>query len=123
MCKRALVVDDNPGIRCELSNILGQFGFEVFTATNEKEAINAVDVEQPDVVFVDENLKNSIDDLGLKVIQVISSLVGAERRTVILMSLDLDCSEKEKERLGKKGIHIDGLLSKPFTIEDVKNIL
>lgn len=124
MCRRALIVDDDPAIRCELGRLLRLHRLEVFTATNQREAVNAVEVELPDVTFIDLNLENSLDGQGLKVIKTLASLPGANNRIIILMSTNLDCSPGEREKLeSEKKIHVDGLLAKPFKTEDVERIL
>lgn len=50
---RALVVDDDPGILAVVEAVLREEGFDVFTATDGEEALEAAAVYKPDVVILD----------------------------------------------------------------------
>ena len=51
--RRILVVDDDPSIRRVLEGLLAQGGYQVFTATNGKEAIDALNDAGPQIVITD----------------------------------------------------------------------
>jgi two-component system nitrogen regulation response regulator NtrX len=48
-----LIVDDEEGIRESLGDILEDEGYEVITAGTGKDALNMIDHESPDIVFLD----------------------------------------------------------------------
>lgn len=50
---RALVVDDDPGILTVVDAVLSDEGFEVFTATDGEEALEAALVYRPEVILLD----------------------------------------------------------------------
>jgi two-component system response regulator AtoC len=54
--RSVLVVDDEPEIRSLLSDLLGEEGYEVRTATTGAEAIEAVGKDLPDLVMMDVKL-------------------------------------------------------------------
>lgn len=53
MAERILIVDDEPGILEQLSQLLMEEGYEVLPAASGEEAVNRYTREQPDVVFLD----------------------------------------------------------------------
>jgi two-component system chemotaxis response regulator CheY len=54
---RAIVVDDSKAIRTSLSKMLGEFGFEVFSAGHGGDAIELLDrIGAPDLALVDWNM-------------------------------------------------------------------
>lgn len=51
--KRVLIVDDDPGIRTSLSSFLARSGFEVFTASDGVDGLEAIARDHPDLVILD----------------------------------------------------------------------
>ena len=66
MAKTILVVDDEPSIVQTLAGILQDEGFEVLTAPDGETALQVVEEESPDLVFLDISLPG-MD--GLEVLQ------------------------------------------------------
>ncbi len=63
-----LVVDDEPGLRTVMSNILTSSGYNVITAENGKKAIDTVRTTLPDLIFLDIRLP---DMDGLQILEEI----------------------------------------------------
>ncbi|NOY06488.1 MAG: response regulator [Chlorobi bacterium] len=51
--KRALVVDDEPGILSLCSTLLRRAGYEVVEARNGRQALEIIQEKKPDVIFLD----------------------------------------------------------------------
>jgi signal transduction histidine kinase/DNA-binding NarL/FixJ family response regulator len=51
--KKVLVVDDIPGNRALVLDLLGPLGFEMFEASNGKEGLEQVEARQPDLIIMD----------------------------------------------------------------------
>ena len=60
----ALIVDDEPGIRQLASRFIAQWGFEVITAGNGREAIEILQSRRIDIVMVDLRMPE-VDGLGV----------------------------------------------------------
>jgi CheY-like chemotaxis protein len=66
--KKILVAEDDPTVLSFYSDLLGQEGYEVVTATNGQEALEKVRAEKPDLAIVD--LRMPVVD-GLEVLQTL----------------------------------------------------
>ena len=51
---RALIVDDDPGFRLGLSEVVKREGFEVFGAESLKQAREEIAAQQPDILLIVE---------------------------------------------------------------------
>ncbi|WP_437884040.1 PAS domain-containing hybrid sensor histidine kinase/response regulator [Pseudomonas sp. LRF_L74] len=65
--KRLLVLDNEPEILLSMAALLGQWGCEVITAANEKDALAQLHGAAPDVLLIDYHLDNGV--IGSEVIQ------------------------------------------------------
>ena len=74
--RRILVVDDEPGIRQALGQLLEYEGYEVKTATGGAEGITIYDSFRPQLVFLDVKMAG-LD--GLEVLKRLRSGDAAER--------------------------------------------
>ena len=81
MTNTVLVVDDEKGIRESLGDILEDEGYEVITAESGHEALKLVNVESPDLVFLDIWLPD-VD--GIEVLEEITS--GKNSVPVVMIS-------------------------------------
>ena len=72
--RRLLIVDDDPGIHCQLRG--GLTGYHLFDATNREGAITALRAHEPDVVLLDLGLPP--DPTGIS--EGISTLETNEKR-------------------------------------------
>ncbi len=55
-CGRALVVDDDAGMRTLISEVLADVGFDTTEATTGEEALAAASADEPDLIVLDVNL-------------------------------------------------------------------
>ena len=68
--KRALVVDDSKSARVVLSRMLEKYGIAVDTADSAESALDYLERERPDVVFMD-HLMPGMD--GLQAVKIIKA--------------------------------------------------
>jgi signal transduction histidine kinase/DNA-binding NarL/FixJ family response regulator len=104
---RALIVDDIRENREVLSAMLAAIGCEIVLAENGRQALEAVSVSRPDIVFMDMRLPE-ID--GLEATRRIVSDYGANGLKVVAMSASV--LEHERESYLKAGC--DDFIAKPF---------
>jgi two-component system OmpR family response regulator len=107
---RLLVVDDEQDIRELLAASLRFSGFEVFTADNGREALDAVTTVAPDLVVLDVMMPG-IDGLG-----VVRRL--RERGDVVPVIL-LTARDSTEDRVLGLTIGSDDYITKPFSLEEV----
>lgn len=118
--ERVLIVDDDPDILRLVTYNLKQAGFEAFTATTGREALEAVRKQPPDLVILDVMLPD-VDGL-----EVCRTLRGQEnsRRIPILM---LTARGEEIDRVVGFELGADDYVMKPFSPRElvlrVKSIL
>jgi len=67
----ALVVDDEPGLRTVMSNILKSEGYNVITAEDGRKAIDMVRLSNPDLIFLDIRLP---DMDGLQILEEVKKI-------------------------------------------------
>mgnify|MGYP001333966804 CR=1 FL=1 len=79
MTRRILVIDDEPGIRQALGQLLEYEGFEVRTASNGTEGITQYDVFRPQLVFLDVKMA------GLDGLEVLKRLRQADPEATVVM--------------------------------------
>ncbi len=117
---RALVVDDIRENREVLSTMLAVIGCEIILAENGRQALEAVSVSRPDIVFMDMRMPE-ID--GLEATRCIVRDYGATGLKVVATSAS--ALEHERERYLQAGC--DDFVAKPFRGERIyaslKNLL
>jgi len=79
MTRRILVIDDEPGIRQALGQLLEYEGFEVRTASNGTEGITQYDAFRPQLVFLDVKMA------GLDGLEVLKRLRQADPEATVVM--------------------------------------
>jgi DNA-binding response OmpR family regulator len=118
--ERVLIVDDDPDILRLVSYNLKQAGFEVFTATNGREGLDAVYRHSPELIILDVMLPD-VD--GLEVCRTLRNQ-EAYRRIPILM---LTARGEEIDRVVGFELGADDYVMKPFSTRElvlrVKSIL
>ena len=114
MSKDILVVDDQPGIRLLLKDILRGEGYKVTTASTGREAINLLSRGKYSLIILDYRLP-IIDGIGvLKKIQELELEIPA-----IMMS---GLAEKIEQEV--KGFpQVKNIIAKPFNIDDITTIV
>lgn len=109
MPPRILVVDDEPNILATLAPLLRTRGYEVSTAMNGRDALQAVERDNPDLIVLDLGLPD-ID--GVEV----TRLIRDGRATPILV-LSARGAESDKVRALDAGA--DDYVTKPFGPEEL----
>jgi len=103
--KKVLIVDDEPKILNVVSAYLEKEGYQVFTASNGKEALELAERKSPDLIILDLRLP---DIAGEEVCQRIRQ----KRDTPILM---LTAKVEEEDKIRGLAIGADDYLTKPFS--------
>lgn len=119
MSKRALIIDDNELVGETLKAMLEFFNFDVSVARDGSKAIeefkSQLDSNNPfDIVFVDLVLPGMS---GKEVMQKLKE-IDPEVKAVISSGYSDDPAIKSYEKIGFKGI-----LNKPYTLDELKEIL
>ena len=109
---RALVVDDIRENREVLSTLLAVIGCEIILAENGRQALEAVSVSRPDIIFMDMRMPE-ID--GLEATRRIVRDYGASGLKVVATSAS--ALEHERERYLEAGC--DDFVAKPFRGERI----
>ena len=116
-----LVVDDSDAVRTEVSGFLKDNGFNVATAVDGKEGLNAVKSDPGlKLVLVDVNMPN-MD--GLTMIEKIRGELGNSSVEVIMLTTESDAGMKARA----KTAGVKGWIVKPFNganvLDAVKKIV
>ena len=80
MTPRALIVDDDPGFRLGLSEVVKREGFEGFGAESLKQAREEIAAQQPDILLIDLELP---DGSGL---DLVDDFEGTASPEVVLIT-------------------------------------
>lgn len=102
-----LVIDDQPGIRRLLTEVLTEEGYTVFTAINGIEGVNKAKEVQPDVILMDMKMPG-MD--GIETLREIKRLDQGEAIIMMTAYGELDLINQARE-LGAYGY-----VTKPFDI-------
>jgi DNA-binding response OmpR family regulator len=103
--KKVLVVDDEPKIIQVVSAYLEKEGYQVFTASNGKEALELTERKAPDLIVLDLRL---LDMAG----EEVCHRIRQRRDTPILM---LTAKAEEEDKIQGFSIGADDYLTKPFS--------
>lgn len=107
---RILIAEDEEDARKALVRLLGRRGYGgILEASGGADAVNIIEKERPDIVFLDISLADSID--GMEVLR--KAMILAPQTKVIMMSAYGPQFEEEAKQLGAYGF-----LSKP--VVDIK---
>jgi two-component system OmpR family response regulator len=107
---RLLVVDDEPNIRELLSASLRYAGFEVVTAEDGREAVQAAERVRPDLIVLDVMLPD------MDGFEVVRRLRSSGRPLPVLFLTARDGTEDKVTGLTLGG---DDYVTKPFSLEEV----
>jgi len=112
---RALVIDDEPTFLHFVADVLKQ-GFIVETATSPYEGLIKLGLNRPDLILLDYRMPNLN---GYEFVKVLKSQVAAWEPKIILMTAYP--YEEEVERAKEMGL--EGFLQKPFSPQDLWDVL
>ena len=108
--KDILIIDDEQDLCWLLSEVLNKRGYNVATATTQREGISSLKRERPDVVFLDLKLP---DGDGMKVLSRIKKI---NPKTLVNI-ISAYGSEETKEEAKKRGAY--SFIDKPFTEQEI----
>ena len=118
--KRILVVDDEPNIVMSLEFLLRKAGFQVETARNGREALEALEREPPDLLLLDVMMPE-FD--GYAVCERIRQDRRWDRTRIVMLT----ARGREAERARGLALGADEYVSKPFStrvlVEQVRALL
>jgi CheY-like chemotaxis protein len=109
-----LVVDDDKAIRLLLVEFLSEEGYEVYSATNGKEAIDQANRHGPDRILMDLNMPE-LD--GIAAIQCLKRDPETSEIPIYAMSARSNLDSYDGE------LAADGVLDKPFDLQSVLEIV
>jgi two-component system response regulator (stage 0 sporulation protein F) len=111
---KLLIVDDEKGITDSLKDFFMHRGFSVDTANSGEEALAAVKVNKPDIVFLDIRMRGIS---GLDVLEKIKNMDKSIK--VIMLTI-----HEEKEIVNKaKELGADEYVIKPFRIDYLEEVV
>lgn len=127
MAAKILVVDDDPDIRDVLEELLVGEGFEVVTANDGAQGLEAIRKENPDMMILDL-LMPVIDGFGVcKQLQDPRWSKWKDMPVLILTSVREEISQRRYELETGLSLDVDDYVEKPIdpdvVLERVKNIL
>jgi|GraSoi_2013_40cm_1033754.scaffolds.fasta_scaffold29568_2 CheY-like chemotaxis protein len=109
-----LIVDDDPGIRKMLVEVLSLEGYATETAVNGRDALDKLASSGPRIVLLDL-LMPEVDGRGV-VEELDARPAEREKHRIILVSAWTNLETA-------RDIKADGTLSKPFTVTQLLNVL
>jgi CheY-like chemotaxis protein len=112
MAKNVLIVDDEPNIILSLKFLMKQEGYEVRTATNGEEALQALAEQVPDLILLDVMMPKPD---GYEVCQKIRST--PEWKDIAVIMLTAKGRDVEKEKGFAMGA--DDYVTKPFATKEL----
>ncbi|MDX2256718.1 MAG: response regulator [Pseudanabaenaceae cyanobacterium bins.39] len=115
MSKKLLIVDDEPHIRMLLEQTLEELedhDVELLTATNGLEALEAIQSEQPDLVFLDVMMPKMN---GYDVCQKVKGELGITDIFIIMLT----AKGQEFDRSRGKDVGADIYMTKPFDPDEI----
>ena len=114
MSKSVLVVDDEPSILLSLEFLMEQEGYDVHTATDGDEALQAIQGKLPDLILLDVMMPKRD---GFEVCQTIRANPEWKETKIIMLTA------KGREVDQEKGLALgaDDYITKPFATQELVN--
>ncbi len=112
MAGEILIVDDEPNIVLSLEFLMKKEGYEVRTASNGEEALNAIKESKPDLVLLDVMMPR-VD--GYEVCEAVRS--DPELNNIRIVMLTAKGREVEREK--GMALGADDYVTKPFATRDL----
>ncbi|THU41819.1 response regulator [Niastella caeni] len=112
-----MVVEDEPINMMLITEVLGKMGFAVIKATNGKQALEILQQQDPQLIFMDVNMPE-MD--GFTTTRLIRQL--PEPYSLIpVIALTADAMQGDKEKCIEAGMN--DYISKPFKLEEIEAVL
>jgi two-component system, cell cycle response regulator DivK len=109
-----LYIEDNPENRLLVRRVLVAEGFTVLEAENALNALNALQVQKPDLILMDINLPE-VD--GYSLTHQIKNTPGLKDVPIIAMTANV--MKGDRERTMEAGC--DGYIQKPVDVDNLSN--
>jgi DNA-binding response OmpR family regulator len=109
-----LIVDDDPGIRQVLTRFLGARGYEVETAADGGEALEAIRRRQPDVLLL---------DIYLPTMSGIDVLYELQREGRVIPTITFSGRPDDQMARESSLLGAEGFIYKPFKLEHLESKL
>src|SRR2546421_9543829 len=106
---RILVVDDEIEILRALQRSLAAHGFEVFTASNGEDALEAINHYRPDLMLLDLGLP------GISGLEVTKRVRKQSNLPIIVLSV----KDAERDKVQALDLGADDYVPKPFGVDEV----
>jgi two-component system alkaline phosphatase synthesis response regulator PhoP len=116
MAKKILVADDDPDILSIVSMSLETQGYEVFKASNGREAVDLAREHRPDLIILDMMMP------VMSGYEAVAELKADEStKEISIVGLSAKAMATDMERATDVGI--DGYITKPFRIAQVLSVI
>ncbi len=112
MARRILIVDDEPNIVLSLQFLMKKAGYEVETAGDGEEALEAVDRQPPDLILLDVMMPRRD---GYQVCQALRQRDDLPGLIIVMLT----AKGREVEREKGLSMGADDYITKPFSTQDV----
>ncbi len=112
MARAILVVEDNAADRARLEQLLGAAGYQVRTAQNGQEALDAVRSARPDAILMDVNMPGMDGFAATRSLQKEEATKGIP--VIMVSAKDQKADKAWASMLGAKGY-----VTKPYTDEQL----
>ena len=109
-----LVVDDQEGVRQLLMEVLRSEGFNVTSASNGYEAMDALEEVSPDLILVDMKMP------GMNGLDVLREIKSREISCLPIMMTAYGELEIANEAMG---LGVKNFINKPFDIDDLRKVV
>ncbi|MBP7055465.1 MAG: response regulator [Candidatus Omnitrophica bacterium] len=111
---RILTVDDEIGIDSFFYDFFTARNYEVFTASNGKEAIEIVKKKSPRIVLLDINMR------GMSGLEVLKKIKEIDRSIVVIMVTGMKSDDTVREAFSAGA---DDYLTKPLSLEYLDKVV
>ncbi len=113
---KILVADDNEINRMVVEEMLKPYGMHIDTAVNGRQAVDMVQQEKYDIVFMD-HIMPEMD--GIEAVKAIRELEGDYYKEIPVIALTANAAEEQKKEYIQAGM--DGYICKPVSIEEISS--
>ncbi|SEA70425.1 two-component system, response regulator, stage 0 sporulation protein F [Thalassobacillus cyri] len=114
MAKEVLIVDDQPGIRLLLEEVVKGEGYAVACAETGREALDYIEANDPSLLVVDYNLPVMN---GGELLHHLNE-TGYDKPAILMTGLSVESLGEEKN------FHfVKKVVSKPFNIMDIRELI
>jgi DNA-binding response OmpR family regulator len=114
--KKILAVDDEPNILMSIEFILEMEGYEIHTARDGDEALEAAEYLQPDLVLLDINMPRKDGYEVCRILRERKSMAGT--RIVLLTAKGQPLERKKGLEMGA-----NDYVTKPFSADELLNTI